>query len=378
MIVIVITIIGTVNMRIGIVTKWLDEPYTGIGQYTYKLIKALLTIDKENGYTFIHKKGGKSDIYEHGQEMFLPRLGAGPMWIFPANFFLSIRRNRLDVVHEPYLGLLLPSDFKQVMTVHDITPILFGTSHQSFTMYFKTFMKKAVKRADAIITVSENTKRDIIEHFKADEEKVHMIHNGVDIVPADINRLGRLKKRFGLEGPFLLTVGSLLPTKNLATAVEAFAKALDKGKVDHKLVLAGKKDQDYRRLKDMVKKRGISKRVVFTDYLDWADVLCLYYSADVLLFPSLYEGFGFPPLEAMGYSTAVIASNTSSIPEVVGDAGILLDPNDTDAWAEAILKVTSDEGLHKELVAKGQKRVQMFTWEKAAKRTLKVYEGVHR
>jgi glycosyltransferase involved in cell wall biosynthesis len=363
-------------MKIGIVTKWLDEPYTGIGQYTYKLIKGLLSVDKANRYIFIHKKGGKSDVYKHGEEMFLPKIGPGPMWIFPANFFLSIRRNKLDVVHEPYLGLLLPSDFRQVMTVHDVTPILFKTTHQSFTMYFKTFMKKAVKRADAIITVSENTRKDIIKYFKADKEKVHMIHNGVQHQPADPKRVKALKKRFDLDGPFLLTVGSLLPTKNQVTAVKAFAKAVRKGKLEHRLVLAGKKDNDYERLRALVKKEKMSKRVVFTDYLEWEDVLGLYSAADMLLFPSLYEGFGFPPLEAMGHGTPVISSDRASMPEVVGDAGILLDPEDVDGWADAIIRVTEEDGLRKELVSKGLERAKQFTWKKAAKRTLKVYESV--
>jgi glycosyltransferase involved in cell wall biosynthesis len=363
-------------MRIGIVTKWLDEPYTGIGQYTYKLIKGLLSIDKKNNYIFIHKKGGKSDVYQHGKEMFLPKL-PGPMWIFPANFFLSVRKNKLDVVHEPYIGLLLPTDFKQVMTVHDISPILFGSGHQSFTLYFKTFMKKAVKRADVIITVSENTKRDIIEHLKADEEKVHMIHNGVEHTPADPKRIAALKKRFGLDVPFVLTVGSLLPIKNLTTAVKAFAGAVKKGKIRHKLVLAGKKDTEYKKLRALVKKEGIGKRVIFTDYIEWADILALYSAADMLLFPSIYEGFGFPPLEAMGHGTPVIASSAASIPEIVGDAGLLVDPKNVKGWTGAIQLLAKDDGLRKELISKGLERAKMFTWERAARETLKVYEEAY-
>lgn len=365
-------------MRIGIVTKWLDEDYTGIGQYTYNLIKALQALDKENEYVFIHRKvkGKKSDVYEHGEELFLPRLGPGPLWIFDANLFLSLRVKGLDIVHEPFLGLLLPSDFKQVITVHDLAPLLFRTGHSTFRLYFRTFMKKAVRRADAIITVSEHTKKDIVERFGIEEARIHRIYNGMRHVPADPKRTARVRKRLGLEGPYILTVGSLVPLKNQAMAIDAYARAVDKGHIEHLLVLAGKKDVEYERLKDRVKKRGLGKRVVFTDYLEWPDIVSLYSAADMFLFPSLYEGFGFPPLEAMGHGVPVISSNTSSLPEVVGDAGILVDPKDRDAWAEAILLLAKDEGVKKDVIGKGLERVKEFTWEKAAAQTLKVYEDV--
>jgi glycosyltransferase involved in cell wall biosynthesis len=195
-------------------------------------------------------------------------------------------------------------------------------------------------------------------------------------VPADPKRTARVRKRLGLEGPYILTVGSLVPLKNQAMAIDAYARAVDKGHIEHLLVLAGKKDVEYERLKDRVKKRGLGKRVVFTDYLEWPDIVSLYSAADMFLFPSLYEGFGFPPLEAMGHGVPVISSNTSSLPEVVGDAGILVDPKDRDAWAEAILLLAKDEGVKKDVIGKGLERVKEFTWEKAAAQTLKVYEDV--
>jgi glycosyltransferase involved in cell wall biosynthesis len=363
-------------MRIGIVTKWLDEPYTGIGQYTYNLINGLLAQDKKNDYIFIHRKGGDSDVYKHGEELFLPKTLPGPLWIVDANIFLSMQRKKLDVVHEPYLGLLLPSDFKQVITVHDLAPLLFRTGHSTFRLYFKTFMRKAARRADAIITVSENTKWDIHERFDIPKDRIHRIYNGVRHVDADPKRTKKVRKHLDIEGPYLLTVGSLLPVKNQALAIEAFAKAIEKGHIEHKLVLAGKKDAAYESLNALVKKLGIGKRVVFTDYLEWKDVISLYSAADIFLFPSLYEGFGFPPLEAMGHGVPVISSDASSLPEVVGDAGVLVNPKDKNAWAESIMLLAKDDSVRKELIRKGLERVKEFTWERSAKETLKVYEAV--
>jgi glycosyltransferase involved in cell wall biosynthesis len=363
-------------MRIGIVTKWLDEAYTGIGIYTYDLINSLLALDKDNKYVFIHRKGGTSDVYTHGEELFLPKIGPGPLWILDANIFLSFKGKDLDIVHEPYIGLLLPSGFKQVVTVHDLTPLIFDTGHPTFRLYFRTFMKKVVKRADAIIAISENTKRDVVERYGVPEERVHMIYNGVTHIPADPKRTAKVRKHFGLDGPYILTVGSLLPVKNQILAVEAFARAVEKGHINHKLVLAGRKENEYGRITAMVKKHGLGKRVVFTDYLDKDEIASLYSAADMFLFPSLYEGFGRPPLEAMGYGVPVISSNSSSMPEIVADAGILVDPKDRNAWAEAIMLLAQDEGVRKELIENGFRRAKELNWERTGQETLKVYEAV--
>lgn len=363
-------------MRIGIVTKWLDELYTGVGQYSYRLIKALLSIDKENQYFFIHKRGGDNEIYKKGTEVFLPNIAPGPMWIFAANLFMSIRKNDLDVVHEPFLGLLLPSDFKLVQTVHDLSPLLFGMAHPTFNIYFKTLMGRAVRNADAVITDSENTKKDVLKYYDVEEEKVQAIHLGFEHTPADPENTFEVRKRLDIQGPYILTVGNLVRIKNLGMAIESFAKAVEKGNIPHKLVLAGKKDLDHQRLKGLVRKHGLSKKVVFTDYLGWDDIISLYSKADMLLFPSLYEGFGFPPLEAMGYQVPVIASTAASIPEVVGDAAISLDPDDKKGWTEAILRLVNEDGLRKELIRKGDDRVRTFTWERCARETLDVYRRV--
>lgn len=363
-------------MRIGIVTKWLDEAYTGIGIYCYDLINSLLALDKKNDYVFIHRKGGTSDVYEHGEELFLPKMAPGPLWILDANIFLSLQKKGLDIVHEPYIGLLMPSGFRQVVTIHDLAPLLFDTGHPTFRFYFKTFMKKVVKRADAIIAISENTKKDIIERYKVPEERVHMIYNGVTHIPADPRRTAKLKERFGLKDPYILTVGSLLPVKNTVMAVDAFARAVEKGNIPHKLVLAGRKEVEYEHIKARVKKHGLNKRVIFTDYLDKDEIASLYSAADMFLFPSLYEGFGRPPLEAMGYGVPVISSDSSSLPEIVGDAGILIDPKDRNAWAEAIMLVAKDEGVRKDLVEKGYVRAKELNWERTGRETLKVYESI--
>jgi glycosyltransferase involved in cell wall biosynthesis len=367
-------------MKIGLVTKWLDESFTGIGVYLLNLAKNMVALGREHEFTFIHKQGGDNELYRHGEELFLPKFSPGPLWILDANLYLARKRGVFDLVHEPYLGLFCNGDFKKVVTIHDLTPRLTNLGHLTFRVYFRTVMKSVLKKADAVITVSENTKQDVVRHYKVDEEKVFRVYNGVTHEPADGKDIESVRGNLGLgDHPYILTVGSLIPIKNLSTAIKAFAEAREKKDSkcrDHRLVLAGKKDIDYPALQKLVDRLGLGKQIIFTDYIQWQDINSLYAGADLLLFPSHYEGFGFPPLEAMHHGVPVIASDRASIPEVVGDAGVLHDPGDTGSWALSINEILGDDARRNEMVDAGRERVKKFTWERAARETLEVYEKV--
>jgi glycosyltransferase involved in cell wall biosynthesis len=205
--------------------------------------------------------------------------------------------------------------------------------------------------------------------------KIRVVYHGRDprFVPVtDAQVLGETAARYGISGPYCLHVGTLQPRKNLGLLMEAWDYM--RGRMDSppQLLLAGRKGWLYDELFSTVRSRGLESLVKFTDYVEQDDLPALYSGAEALVFPSLYEGFGLPPLEAMSCGTPVLASNATSLPEVVGAAGILLGPQDPIPWAEAVMKIMQEPNLRRSLSAKGLERAAHFTWERCAVQTMQV------
>lgn len=362
-------------LNIGISTASIGKIRAGTWVYTYNLLKFLMKIDLNNRYSIVNDGG--DDGFDLDCERLQLKGGVRgklnklvwPNLILPKG---AIKAG-IDIVHitNPY-GTLRKTGYKNVITIHDVTPVLFPeTQNRMHVLHHKLLLPYILKRADAVITDSYNSKQDIVRYYGVVDKKVRVIHLGVDETYRPVSEKGRFVE--GIKGPYILNVGTLEPRKNLITLLKAFKLAKAAG-IPHKLVIAGLKGWGDTKIEREIK--GIESDIVLAGYLPQEELPGLYSFADLFIYPSLYEGFGLPPLEAMACGTPVITSNVSSLPEVVGDAAITVDPRDEKRLSEMILKVLADRELRESLKRKGLERARLFSWEKTAKETLKVYESV--
>ncbi len=371
-------------MRIGIITDILDMDVniTGPGVYAYNLIKNLNLIDKENEYYLIHYKENDLDIYKSNEQIIIP---ANPWGHYARrNILLPLKLKNLglDVVHdlmqEGFLSFNPP--FSKIITIHDLT-FLHSLKPASMKgkIYRKLIYSQILKGMDRIIAVSQATERDLVKYFKLPEEKIRVIYEAVDerFKPLGEGEIAEVKQKYALDFPFILYVGLLMPKKNIPNLIRAYHK-LRETDLRHKLVIVGRKvpKTSTAEIFETVDRLNLQRDVIFTEYVPGDDLPGLYNAADLFVFPSLFEGFGLPPLEAMACGTPVITSNVTSLPEVVGDAGITVNPYDADRLAEAMHEVLTNEGLREEMIEKGLKRAKTFSLEKEARETLRVYEEV--
>jgi glycosyltransferase involved in cell wall biosynthesis len=240
-------------------------------------------------------------------------------------------------------------------------------------------LKIAHKKNTRIIAVSDNTRKDCEKYLHIPREKIRVIPEAADPdfrQHKDIDTVrSRIATRFGIEPPFLFYTGSMMPRKNICRLIEAF-RILKRKSYPHTLVIGGPDTSCPKDLREIITNENLQRDVLFTGYVTKEDLVDMYNAAEIFVYPSLYEGFGIPPLEAMACGTPVVTSNTSSLPEVVGDAGRLVNPNDTREIATTIEDLILDEGYRAELSKKGMARAGMFSWERTGKETWKVYEEV--
>jgi glycosyltransferase involved in cell wall biosynthesis len=284
------------------------------------------------------------------------------------------RRDRLDLFHGPVnvvpRGLPCPS----IVTVHDLAFLRYpATVPKGRYRYLSFETRSSVKRAAKVIAVSEATKRDIVELLKIDPGKIEVVPLGVDarFRPASAREQAEFDARYRIDKPFLLTVGNLEPRKNLPRLLEAFAMVAPS--IAHDLIMIGSEGWLTGELRETLARLRLDGRVKMTGFMDDADLPRWYAAADLFVFPSLYEGFGLPVIEAMACGTPVLASATSSLPEVAGDAAVLFDPLRIDAIADAIVQLSGDATRKAELAGNGIVRAAEFTWTATAERTINVY-----
>jgi len=370
-------------MRIGITTDAMDRQPTGIGNYVYNLVKELIQLS-EHDYTLIHFSKNTNELYRKAKDVIIPNIPVIPDAIKRSIYF-SLKGRNFDLVHETgNIGLIFPVTFKKVLTIHDLHSYLFPETvplGRKITMYYGARFFYPYNNIDKIIAVSENVKREIIRELKVPEEKIEVIYLGVDRtkfkVLEDKERVfSVLKEKYGIDSPFILTVTTLQPRKNVSALIKSYYKLKKRYKLNHKLAIVGGKGWKYSSIFNLVRKLNLERDIIFTGYVENKDLVLFYNAADLLVFPSIYEGFGLPPLEAMACGTPVVTSNTSSLPEVVGDAGIMIDPYDVDELANVMNEVLTNNDLKKSMSEKGLRRAQIFNWKDTAKKTLKVYEEV--
>jgi glycosyltransferase involved in cell wall biosynthesis len=291
----------------------------------------------------------------------------------------EVRRHPPDVLFVPAHVMPLVCPVPSVVTVHDLGYLLYPEAHRLFDRWYLGWTtRRHARQAAFVIADSQATRADLINHYQADPERIAVVYPGRDESLARVEATDAIhaaKARYGIGGDYLLYLGTLQPRKNLVRLVEAFGR-LQPLTAELRLVLAGKKGWLYDDLFARVKALGLEDRVLFTGYVADDDKAPLLSGARALVYPSLYEGFGLPVLEAMTCGTPVLTSNVSSLPEVAGDAALLVDPLDVDAMAEDMSRLITDDELRVTLVEKGYTQVRKFSWARAAHEVLQVLEAV--
>ena len=273
--------------------------------------------------------------------------------------------------------------YPTVLTVHDLIFVRYPAHHTLRNrLFLKVAMPLFVRRADAIIAVSEQTKRDLMEFYRTPASKIQVVYEGIDshfqpVSPAEIDRVRRHYSPGQADAPrpYLLVVGTLEPRKNHSTAMRALAR-LKAAHFPHRLLIVGGQGWLFEPVQKLVTALGLTDDVTFAGYVPAADLPALYAGADCVLLPSLYEGFGFPVLEAMACGAPVVCSNVSSLPEVAGDAALLAPPTDDEALAAAIKRILTEPGLASALSTKGFAQANRFQWERCARATVEIYRQV--
>lgn len=383
-------------MRIGYLTYGLDRSPTGIGRYALELLRALASLPRscEEGaprpeiVLLTTERGDPFGIWQDFEHHPLPGCGLLPLLTTSGHLAVTaaIRRLRLDVLHDPngiapFLGPRAGA--RRIVTIHDAFAYVYPEKHNRLDNWrYRWLLPHAARRADAIITVSQCSRRDLVQALGVAEERICITGEGVNArfrPVADGLARRALLDGYGITRPYVLYVGGINARKNISRLFEAYARVLEiceaNGRSKPLLVIAGKRQWRTEEIEATFHRLRLTDHVHFTGYVNDDDLPGLYSAAELLAFPSLYEGFGLPPLEAMACGTPVVTSNVSSLPEVVGDAALTVDPFDVEGLASAIAAVLADPMLRRDLRRRGLDRAASFTWTRAALETLSVYRA---
>jgi len=288
----------------------------------------------------------------------------------------ALRKERVDLLHALAFVTPLLSPCPAVVTIYDLSFLLYPESFKRFKrFYLGLFTRLSARRARRIIAISRSTKRDVIRLLGVPPEKVEVVYCGIDEAfhPLAEDQVAVFRSERGLPERFVLFVGTIEPRKNVARLIEAFS-VFRFPFSDFRLVIGGAKGWFYDDVFARVEELGLEGQVVFPGYIPVSELPLWYNAAELFVYPSLYEGFGLPPLEAMACGTPVITANTSSLPEVVDSAGLTVDPLDVEGLAEAMRRVLGDEVLRREMRERGLQRAKSFSWMKTAQETVQVYQ----
>ena len=354
----------------------------GIGTYIRNLLRHLSRIDSRTEYVLFCRGADCAATEELGDNF---RAVPEPARPYSASEQLRIpmdlRREGIDLFHAPHYVLPPLTPCKSVVTIHDCIHLRFPQylPNRLAYAYARSSLWFATHRSNRVLTVSEASKRDILRYFHVPEGKIDVIYNAIDErfgEPPAPEEIERVRDRYQLNAPYVLYAGNIKPHKNLERLIEAF-HMLRRGDLEHvKMLIIGDEISKYATLRRAVHRYKLHKHVRFFGFVPDKTLAVFYRLARAFVFPSLYEGFGLPPLEAMASGTPVITSNISSLPEVVGDAALLIDPYDASAIADAMRRVLLDSDLRDDLRQRGLRRVSEFSWERSVRRVREIYEEV--
>jgi glycosyltransferase involved in cell wall biosynthesis len=380
-------------MRIGIYVEVAkDKQPTGIGLHVRNLVQSLADLDDENEYLLYYQQNllGRSGGFPHRPDRANFRLRPVRFpggWLSDRprlwwDWYLPrvLRRDRIDVFHGPNHFLPAFDPRRNVVTIHDVAYFRMDVHGAGVNAVMREWTEKSLRRASAVIALSENTRRDV-EELGVPPERIRVIYGGGHVVPEDqiaYHRQAELRQLFNLDRPYVLFVGTLQPRKNVPFLLRAFARLKQERGLPHRLVLAGHRDTAAAEINALIKELGLAQDVTITGYVEPWQLPLLYKMADLFVLPTRYEGFTLVTLEAMAYGVPVIATDTSSLREGVGDAALLVEVDDVESLARAMKDALTDDNLRRDLITRGQARAPLFTWERCARETLELYEETAR
>ncbi len=375
-------------MRIGIDARFFGgEQSKGLGRYTQKLIEYIAQEDNDNEYViFVQQEA--FDNWSIPNKNIIPILAPYKWYTMAEQLFmpLKIHQAKVDLMHFPHFNVPLFYRGRFIATIHDLIiihypterattlgPLLYKVKH----LAGRIVMRHAARNSTHIITVSEYSKKDIMEYYKIPEEKITVTYEAAEVHGAGCSTAHgkEVLEKFGIEKPYFLYIGNAYPHKNLERLLEVVhtLKERGEGQPGWRLVFVGKSDYFYKRLKQETWAKNIDKHIIFTGFVPDVELPCLYQNATAFIFPSLIEGFGLPPLEAMLYGVPVLAANSSCLPEVLGDAALYFDPTEISGIIKTIKQVEEDVSLRDSLVERGKAQVARYSWSSMADKTRTVY-----
>jgi glycosyltransferase involved in cell wall biosynthesis len=371
--------------RIGIDYTSAVRQHAGIGRYTRGLIGALAQTDTQNDYVLI--SAGRDPERKRWpanfslRELPLTDRHLAILWQrLRLPLPVELITGRVQIFHSP--DFVLPPVWRAttVLTVHDLSFMRYPEcSSPPLLDYMMRAVPPSVRRADVLLADSEATRQDLVELLNVPPEKIHVIYPGVEpgFAPErDPAALRRVRERYGIQRPYILGLGTLQPRKNFQRLIEAYALLRGRHGLTHQLVIGGGKGWLYETIYATIETLGLKSDIVLPGFVRDEDLPALYTGADLFAFPSLYEGFGIPVLEAMACGTPVVTATASSLPEVAGDAALLVPPEDVEALADALWRALEDSALRQTLVQRGAAQVARFKWEYSARRLMDVYSSL--
>jgi glycosyltransferase involved in cell wall biosynthesis len=377
------------GLRVGIVTDGAEERTVdgetriangGVGVYIYQLVHHLLEAGSNDQFFLIRFGRGQLDIYRHpgANPVFLSAVPPKTLRMAGFAYARLVRHLRLDLLHFPnqFGGPLLPRYVRRVATLHDLTPLLFPAMHPRTRVWgYKLMARICLRRSDRVIVVSDATRRDLISSGLVDARAVITVPNGVAAGFSPGTSDPSFLAQQNLSRPYVLTVGVLEPRKNHVLLLKALQTLIRQGH-DLDLIIIGRRGWRWSNPLELAEFESLRSRVrILTDVSE--DAIRVYYRhAAIFAYPSLYEGFGLPILEAMACGTPVVCSATSSLPEVGGDAALYADPHNATEFAQQLERLLCDSALKRTMIARGVERAAQFSWRRTALRTLEVYRSV--
>lgn len=370
---------GSRPPRIGFDARKLT--HFGIGSYVRNLLEAVGRNPESAAYRFrVYVPSGDRDAVPPLPEHFEIVAEESPGYSLSelTRFAWRLMRDRLDLFHATHYVVPPLYRTRAVVTIHDIIHVLYPQflPNRAALLYARVMIGRALRRADRIITVSFNSKRDLVDYFGISPARIDVVYNGVakrfreDVTPEEKERVAT---KYGLPRPYLLFLGGEKPHKNVRNVLRAFAEASRESALPHALVLAGPMPANRSRVEALIQGLDLSTRVFRPGIVPEEDLPGLFGGSEALLYPTLYEGFGLPVVEAMACGVPVLTSSTSALQEIAGGYALLVDPMDVSAIAKGIAEIATNAERRAELVALGRRRAADFSWDRAAAQTLKVY-----
>ncbi len=367
------------NIGINVITS--NKTLRGTDRYALETLKSLAEIDKRNNYFIFHahwqKYIGIPKCENFHSIRLAPPPGIASKALWNAFQFPEVtKKYKLDLIHYTNPIPLVRKERPVIVTIHDLAEFFIPAKYGIFKSRAKRFsVRLSIKKADYILAVSESTKRGIIDLFDSDPDSIGVTLEGPPKASAfHISDLDYIHSKYGFGKKYILYVGVMERTKKIDAIIRAFSRLSEPLKNSYNVVIVGNKGNASKEVEKAVQEEGLHNKVFFPGHVSEEDLYCIYKKASLFVFPSLVEGFGLPVLEAMRYGAPVVASNSFSIPEVAGDAAMLVDPRNVNELTDAISAVLTDNGLRKRLIDKGLKRVSQFSWTKTAEKTLAMYK----